>query len=291
MEIVDGQGHVNGLGSDWNKVDPAVVVERVVVAMDAVGINALVIDEWAGFDDKMRFLPGNVLPNGAMRSTSPFSDAAVRMYPKRFSYLDRVDPQDPLAEELIARKRKTPGLVALRIVAVPGSGHTELFESGAYEKYFAAAQENKLPVFCQFPERTPKFLAPYAKKFSKLQIIIDHCGTWQKPASGTNKADQLPLTLEMAQFPNVALKWCHAPRDLSNQVYPFTEALGHLKSALKAFGPERVMWACDTTISSKTHSWAQGLYYILDSDLSQTEKEWVLGKTVRKLLDWPRPAT
>lgn len=289
MEIIDGQGHINSLGANWDKVDPAVVVERVVVAMDALGLDALFIDEYAGFDDQMRLLPGVVLPNGALRSTAPFSEAAVKMYPNRFSYLSRVDPRDPEFASLIGQYRKRPGLLALRVVAVPGSGHRELLESGAYTDWFAACEAHDMPVFCQIPERTPQLLVPYLKKFPKLRLIIDHCGTWQKPENGS-KGGQIAGVCEMAQFPNVALKWCHAPRDLSTQPYPWRDALGHLKTAIKAFGVERVMWACDTTISSKTHSWAKGLFYILDSDqLSDNEKEWLLGRSVRALLNWAKP--
>jgi hypothetical protein len=40
------------------------------------------------------------------------------------------------------------------------------------------------------------------------------------------------------------------------------------------------MWASDHTESRVHHSWAQALYYILDSNmLTDVEKEWIL-KTV-----------
>ena len=35
------------------------------------------------------------------------------------------------------------------------------------------------------------------------------------------------------------------------------------------------------------NSWAQCLYYLLDSDqLSRTEKEWLLGGSARQILSW-----
>ena len=52
------------------------------------------------------------------------------------------------------------------------------------------------------------------------------------------------------------------------------------------------MWASDYT-QARTEtgtSWANTLYYIRDADeLSETEKEWVLGRTVRQILRWPTP--
>ena len=53
------------------------------------------------------------------------------------------------------------------------------------------------------------------------------------------------------------------------------------------------MWASDYT-QARTEmgiTWAQALYYVLESDqLSETEKEWLLGGSVRKALHWPKAA-
>jgi predicted TIM-barrel fold metal-dependent hydrolase len=65
-----------------------------------------------------------------------------------------------------------------------------------------------------------------------------------------------------------------------------------LRRAIKAFGVERITWASDYTVAHEQHgeAWAHSLYYLLDSDaLEQTEKEWILGRSVRQLLHWPAP--
>jgi hypothetical protein len=62
-----------------------------------------------------------------------------------------------------------------------------------------------------------------------------------------------------------------------------------LRRAIEGFGPERIMWASAST-QARTEmgiTWAQALYYLLDSDqLSNIEKEWLLGASVRKALNW-----
>ena len=73
MGIVDSQVHLNRFGSRWRETDPNLIVDYAVAAMDAVGIDGVVIDEWAEFDPQHRHLPGTVLPNGAMRGQYPFS--------------------------------------------------------------------------------------------------------------------------------------------------------------------------------------------------------------------------
>jgi predicted TIM-barrel fold metal-dependent hydrolase len=78
---------------------------------------------------------------------------------------------------------------------------------------------------------------------------------------------------------------------MSQEAYPFRDVMPHLRRAIDAFGPQRVVWASDHTQSQAHHSWAQALYYILDSDaLSDSEKEWILGRSVRELLRWPTPS-
>ncbi|HEX8969421.1 MAG TPA: hypothetical protein VF937_16180, partial [Chloroflexota bacterium] len=50
------------------------------------------------------------------------------------------------------------------------------------------------------------------------------------------------------------------------------------------------MWASDHTQSKIHHSWAQALYYVLDADaLTDDEKEWILGRSIRAILRWPTP--
>lgn len=98
---------------------------------------------------------------------------------------------------------------------------------------------------------------------------------------------QLERVLELAQFPNVAIKWSHAPSLLSDE---FRDLLPLLRRAIEAFGVERIMWGSDYTVARDQHgeAWAHALYYLLDSDqLSQTEKEWILGRSVREALRWP----
>jgi hypothetical protein len=51
------------------------------------------------------------------------------------------------------------------------------------------------------------------------------------------------------------------------------------------------MWASDYTQSRATFdgSWAEALFYLRDSDqLSETEKEWLPGRTALQILRRPR---
>ena len=289
MDMVDAQVHLNRLGSNWERTPHDVIVDYAVATMDALGLSAVLIDEWAGFANpitKRGHLPGQFLPNGAMRGEHPFSELAVTRHPDRFAYVARIDPIDPDLEHLMAAVPTKAGAKCLRIVPVPEAGELDLFINGGFEQLFASAEKYQVPIFAWFPGRA-KLLTPYLEKFPDLPVILDHCGLSR---TEPNVAGQLDEVLSLSRFANLALKWCHAPSQLSREPYPFRDVIPHLRRTIAAFGPERVMWASDHTQSIGHHSWAEALYYIRDAlDLTEDEKTWILGKSVRQILRWPAP--
>src|ERR1700716_765228 len=101
IEVVDAQVHLNQLVPDWRTAQPEAVIATAIQAMDAVGVDAVLIAESRGFDAKMRPALGPELPNGAIRAEFPFSERAVAVHPDRFAYLVRVDLRDPELERIV----------------------------------------------------------------------------------------------------------------------------------------------------------------------------------------------
>jgi L-fuconolactonase len=304
MEIVDAQVHLNQLVPDWRTASIDAVIATGIQTMDAVGITTALIAESRGFDSKMRPALGPELPNGAIRMEFPFSERAVEQHPERFAYLVRFDIKDPELERIVSEVQTKPGALCMRIVPIPDTGEVASFEHGEFEPLFAAAEKHSVPVFAWLPARS-HMLVPYLRKFPRLQFILDHCGVGVAPphtgqiaptlassmtATRSERVAQLDQVMELAQYPNLALKWCHAPTLLSEEPYPYRDVLPQLRRVIEAFGVERVMWASDYTQAraETNQTWAQTLYYLLDSDqLSVTEKEWLLGGSVRRALNWP----
>jgi len=69
--------------------------------------------------------------------------------------------------------------------------------------------------------------------------------------------------------------------------YPFEGLWPFLRRAVDAFGADRVMWASDHGGDQTGKSWGE-LFYCMPActALSKAELEWVLGGTVRKILQW-----
>jgi predicted TIM-barrel fold metal-dependent hydrolase len=303
VPIVDSQVHLNQLVEDWRTADPDSVIATAIAAMDAIGVDRVLIAESRGFDTNMRPALGPALPNGAIRAEYPFSRRAVEAQPSRFAYLMRVDLDDPELDRLVSEVRATPGALCLRIVPIPNIGEIDRLARGEFDPLFAAAEAHGVPVFAGVPGRG-HLLEPYLRKFPKAQVILDHCGVGvELPRLGTiaptlalsavprleDRIAQLEQVIGLARYPNLSLKWCHAPARLSAQQYPHADVLPHLRRVIDAFGVERVMWASDYTQSRATFggSWAEALYYLRDSDqLTDVEKQWLLGDTARSILRW-----
>jgi predicted TIM-barrel fold metal-dependent hydrolase len=288
VEVVDAQVHLNRIGANWEAAEPLEVVERAIVAMDAVGVDAVLIGEYPHGAGTWR-----VLPNGARRRDYPFSELAVQMYPERFAYHVTVDRRDPEIDQQMAAVRARPNCLCIRVVPLPATGEIEQFAQGAYEPIWAAAERYDVPLFVGVPGNIDK-LVPYLEKFPRAQVIMDHTATLY--AGETPPVDDVATrfaefdhVISLAHYPNLALKWCHAPDRISAEPYPFRDLAPYARRLIDAYGAERVMWASDYTQVHHHHSWAQALYHMLDWHiLSDVEAEWVFGKTIRAVLRWSR---
>src|SRR5215813_10030772 len=121
IEIIDAQVHLNQLPADWRTASMDSVIATGIQAMDAVGIDRVLIGEAYGFDSQFRPL-GEELPNGAIRNGFPFSERAVELHPSRFAYHVVVDFLDPELDRLTAEVQTRPGANSMRIVPVPQTG-------------------------------------------------------------------------------------------------------------------------------------------------------------------------
>ena len=79
---------------------------------------------------------------------------------------------------------------------------------------------------------------------------------------------------------------------MTSSSYPHSDIWPHYSRMIKAFTPDRVMWASDfSRLRNYGRDYADELHLIRDTnELSNSDKEKILGKTVRHLLRWPAPA-
>jgi predicted TIM-barrel fold metal-dependent hydrolase len=284
MDIVDSQLHF-GVGK----------IESTLEAMDVLGIKAVMIDEFWGFDTPFtppNFPPGYTLPNGVWRTISPTAEQASFLYPDRFSYIVRVDRRDPDLECVLRLVSSAPYARAIRILPAWTVKEANAFAEGAYDQLCELAQALGLPI-CLFIPGFVELLPRYLSKFPRLNFIVDHCGMPDHgiPADRPKGAeirglDYFDEVLKLAEHPNVALKWCHEQTKFGAPEYPYEPLRPYLRRAINAFGPERLLWASDRTVN-RAHSWSDLLHYLRDDpELSREEKEWILGRSARRVFNW-----
>lgn len=303
IEVVDAQVHLNQITPDWRSVSQDDLVNMSIQAMNAVGVDCVLVGEVN--ESILRDRRNSGSGGDSSPRMYPFSERAVEMYPERFAYHTVVDFFDPKIDQWMEDVQRRPGANSIRIVPIPQSGDVDRLERGEYSELFAAAERYGIPVFAWVPGRA-QLLVQYIRKYPKLQFIIDHCGVGVAPlrsgnlpptmatsltASRKMRVKELSSVCDLATYPNVALKWCHGPGLLSDEKYPYEDVLPLLREAIDAFGPERIMWASDYTIAREHNgdTWAECLYYLLNSrQLSPSEKEWILAGAARQVLRWPR---
>lgn len=266
MEIIDAQVHLNHIGFD-----------ACVAAMDAVGIDAAIIDQFPTSSHR--------LGNGARRYDYASAEDAVRRLPSRFAYVARLDPLDPELAELMASVRMRPGCLGIRVDQPP----PELFAAQPYASFFALAERHQVPAWVVLPGRLDE-LERYARDFPDLPLIVDHAGmpeNWNRV--DPDRFAPLDALIGMARYPNVAVKWGHATK-LSALPFPYDDVLAQLRRVVDAFGPQRVMWESDWTQCAGHETLAEMLFAIrLSSRFSDEEKAWLLGRSARTVMRWDRP--
>jgi predicted TIM-barrel fold metal-dependent hydrolase len=285
IDIVDAQVHIG----------PGRIAETLA-AMDALGIRAILIDEY--WMSSARGDPGHEVREGAFRPIQPTAELAAFTHPDRFSYLVRLDRNDTEVLSVVRLARDAPHARALRITPGLRLVEAEAFGAGAYDRICAAAADAGLPLF-MFVPGLAKHVVRYARKFPGLKFIVDHCGLMSNPmrksigggAPALNRKEQLAVfeeVLALADHPNVALKWGHAPAMFETPGYPGEGLWPILRKAIDRFGRERVMWASDVTANQTGESWGELLFGMLGNPLlSQEERESLLGGSLRTWLAWP----
>jgi hypothetical protein len=260
--------HGHGVSESDYALQTLVSIELAREAMDCVGVDVALL-------------------NGPLE----FMDAAVKRYPERFAACMTWDVGIADPDAWIGKFRQDSAHLAIR------AG----FGNPALEPMFAAAEMQDVPVFGGF--RQAAAVAPVAEAHPALSIIVDHFGISQPPVfrQKPDPWDELPITLALAKYPNVYVKFSGAPA-LSLQPYPHADVWPHLHAVIDAFGPDRLMWASDftrmrmaegdTAANGPKSAWG-GLYsdavgFLRDtSEVSLDVKGQIFGGTIRRVLRWP----
>ena len=100
-------------------------------------------------------------------------------------------------------------------------------------------------------------------------------------------AEAIEQTAALAKYPNVSVKLSASP-SISRETYPFRDVAVHIKRLFEAYGPQRSYWGTDLTNSYAKASYRQRISHFTEelSFLSETDKDWVMGRAISARLNW-----
>jgi predicted TIM-barrel fold metal-dependent hydrolase len=98
----------------------------------------------------------------------------------------------------------------------------------------------------------------------------------------------LDKTLALARRPNIAVKASALP-GFADDAYPYRMVQPYLWRVHNEFGPQRIFWGTDLT--RLPCSYRQAVTMITEEIpwLSESEKEWIMGRGLCEWLGWPLP--
>ena len=215
---------------------------------------------------------------------------AAAEHPTKFGMVGTLDPGVPDLDGVVSRWRSQPGMLGIRVVLLT-TDQIGVWSAGKLDGLFAAAQRHAVPV-CIYPPTVLGELAATIERFPDLQFVLDHLGLPQPTSIGDRDEPpfrRLAEVLALAGRANVAVKLTGAPT-LRTTPYPFADLWPHLHRIIEAFGVDRVIWGSDWTRTTKWCSYAESTHYLRDTaELSFSDKEQLMGRTLRRIFRWPSP--
>ena len=241
--------------------------EQMLAEMDPIGVDRAVI-----------------VPPSWIGETNAYALEAAEQYPDRFAVMGRFDPTDQAFLSQLPTWLDQPHMLGIRVTF--NAAHLVAgLDNGMFEPLWAGAERYGVPVMALFSGPLITRVAPIVESHPGLSLIIDHMG--RVPAAhGPEAWENLDLLLDVARYPNVWVKTSCAPTH-SDEEFPYKDLHPHLERIYDAFGAERLLWGSDITRLKGTYEQNLRLFQEELPFLSADDKEWILGKTLAGVLNWP----
>jgi predicted TIM-barrel fold metal-dependent hydrolase len=223
-----------------------------------------------------------VPPNWIGENNSSALEAAAR-YPDRFAVVGRFDAKAQDARPQLEGWLKRPHMLGVRM-----SFHVRPFvdwlDDGSLDWFWASCERLRIPVMALVPGMAGKILR-VADRHPNLTLLIPHmaCRLDSRGAYAFSDLDDL---LALTRHPRVAVMVSSAPC-FSNEPYPFRDIHPFIRRIYDAFGPRRMLWGADLSRLTSSYRECLGLFQEALDFLSEEDREWILGRALVEVLNWP----
>ena len=172
-----------------------------------------------------------------------------------------------------------------------GPSEAAWLTDGTADWFWPAAEKARLPVMFLTSGQTSLF-ARIAEQHPQLTLILDHMGVGAgfRPHPGSSESvvpEAISQAAALARYPNVSVKLSSIPL-ISNEPYPFRDAIPHIRRLFDAYGPERCYWGTDVTNSFSRATYRQRVTQFTEElpFLTESDKDWIMGRAILARLRW-----
>lgn len=279
MFIADAQVHIWGANTPerpW-RVGRKPVTERTV---------PLGAEELLGEMDCAGASRAILVPPGFDLDRNDLILEAARVYPERFAAMGRLDLDAPGARYRIAGWCRQPGMLGLRFSFNRPQLIPALTE-GRVNWLWDEAEKAGIPVMVLVPHALVGLMDQIAERHPRLKLALCHLGlpTEKRDEEAFREFDKLMI---IARRPNVMVKASGLP-SYTTESYPFRGLQPYLRRVYDAFGPKRIFWGTDFSRLSCTYRQAVTMFTEEIDWLTDTDKEWIMGRALCEWLGWKLP--
>ena len=210
---------------------------------------------------------------------------AAGLYPARFAVMGKMKIDRPESHRLMATWKNQPHMLGIRVVF--NHGRTKFWlEDGTADWFWDAAERYGVPIMVFAPQTVEK-LGEIAERHPGLRLIVDHMGL-NLIFKGKPLGPAVDIVRKFARLKNVAVKASALPCYVTES-YPFPSLHPQIRRVVDAFGPRRVFWGTDRSQLPCPYRQAVTLFTEELNYLSDTDKEWIMGRAIAEWLNWPLP--
>ncbi len=206
-----------------------------------------------------------------------YSFAVAHAQPHRFAVMALIDPERPDGPATLAGMMKRPGMKGLRL-------HLARQRYDAMDWIWPEAVRLGMPVAIFAGRGSFERLLPILERYPDLSVLLDHVAV---PAEGPDPFAEFEKVLGLARHKNVVVKVSALTR-YSKEAYPFRDLHKYIRRLYETFGPQRLAWGSDysTHANRATYREVVDLLRVECDFLSVLDREWILDKTVSRVLRW-----
>jgi predicted TIM-barrel fold metal-dependent hydrolase len=195
----------------------------------------------------------------------------------------RFNPKAPDALAQVEGWLKQPHMLGIR-ATFHTKPYIDWLDDGSLNWFWEACERLRVPVMALVPGMARKLLR-VAERHPHLKILIPHmcCGLDSRGDAAFATLDDV---LKLARYPEISVMVSCAPT-YSNEPYPYRDLHPFIKQIYDVYGPQRLLWGSDVTRLKSTYGECLDLFRTELDFLSEADKEWILGKSLAKVLNWP----